>query len=244
LIFPAFGDEPPATNQIYPFTPEELEDKDGSIVQTEIVRMLKKDSTNTLKRIKFLVETKNGEESAEEIMEYNELCDIVENQLEAIDNNPHGGLRTFDWILAHEGPLSVRNPKYKGSSYNLLIEWDNGELSWEPLNIIAADGKVTVALYGDANGLLEKKGWKYLKKTAKNLHKVYSRVREVLKAKQEPKFKYSARLPDRMKTFEACDAENGNTAWADANETEINLLDGFEAFDDRGEYTTKGRCPH
>jgi hypothetical protein len=40
-----------------------------------------------------------------------------------------------------------------------------------------------------------------------------------------------------MKTFETCDAENGNTAWADANETEINLLDVFKAFDDRGEYT-------
>jgi hypothetical protein len=122
-IFPAFEDEKPAANQVYPFTPEELigktimrEDKDGSIVRTEIVRMLKKNTCDTLKRIKFLVETKNGEESAEEIMEYNELCDIVEHQLEAIDNNAHGGLQTFDRILAHEGPFLVRNPKYKGSS--------------------------------------------------------------------------------------------------------------------------------
>jgi hypothetical protein len=47
-IFPAFGDELLAINQVYPFTPEELirktimrEDKDGSIVRTEIVRILK-----------------------------------------------------------------------------------------------------------------------------------------------------------------------------------------------------------
>jgi hypothetical protein len=41
--------------------------------------------------------------------------------------------------------------------------------SWEPLNIIAANDKVLVALYGEANGLLEK--GRYLKKTPKNIKK-------------------------------------------------------------------------
>jgi hypothetical protein len=182
-IFPAFRDEPPATQKVYPVTPEELigktimrEDKDGSIVRTEVVWMLKKDASDTQKQIKFLVETKNGEASAEDIMEYNELCDIVEHQLDAIENNALGGLQTFDRILAHKGPLSVKNPKYKEPSYNLLIEWANEEPTWEPLNIIVADDKVSVALYGKSNGLLEKKGWRCLKKTAKNLRKVYSCV--------------------------------------------------------------------
>jgi hypothetical protein len=89
----------------------------------------------------------------------------------------------FNQILAHEGPLLVKNPKYKGSSYNLLIEWDSEELTWELLNIIAADDKVTCALYGKANNMLDKKGWKYLKKAAKNIQKVYTHVQETTKHK-------------------------------------------------------------
>jgi Reverse transcriptase (RNA-dependent DNA polymerase) len=94
-------------------------------------------------------------------------------------------------------------------------------------------------MYGEANGLLNKKGWKYLKKHAKNLRKIYKRVREVLKAKAQgrPKYKYGVRLPDREKTCADLDEENGNTKWTDANKAELNLLDQFEAFEDCGEYT-------
>jgi hypothetical protein len=73
------------------FTPAKMigktimhEDKDGNIVRSEIVRMLKRDSEDTQKRVKFLLETKNGEQTAEEVMEYNDLCDLVEEQLAAI----------------------------------------------------------------------------------------------------------------------------------------------------------------
>jgi hypothetical protein len=213
------------------------EDADGNIVRSEIVRMLKQDKDDTRKRVKFLIKTKNGNESAEEIMEYNELCDLVEKQLHAIENDNLEGVRTFDRILAHQGPLTVKDSRYKGSSYNLLIEWDGMEPAWEPLNIIAADDKVSCAIYGEANGLLDKKGWKYLKKEALNIRKVYKRVQEVLKAKHEAKYKYGIRIPDRTKSFAECDEENGNTAWADANQLEIDLLEAFKAFKDHGEFT-------
>jgi hypothetical protein len=44
-------------------------DKDGNIVCSEIVQMLKEDSEDTYKHVKFLIKTKNGNESAEEVME-------------------------------------------------------------------------------------------------------------------------------------------------------------------------------
>jgi hypothetical protein len=74
-------------------------------------------------------------------------------------------------------------------------------------------------------------------------------VQEVLKAKYEAKYKYGIRIPDRMKSFAECDAENGNNAWAEANQLEIDLLEQFEAFEDHGEYTQEkadaliDRCP-
>jgi hypothetical protein len=246
-VFPLFGSDEsaPVDEKVHPFMPEELigktvmrEDAEGNIVRSEIVLvLLKQDKDNTRKRVKFLIETKNGNESAEEIMEYNELCDLVEKQLHAIENDNLGGVRMFDRILAHQGPLTVKDPRYKGLSYNLLIEWDGMEPTWEPLNIIAADDKVSCAIYGEANGLLDTKVWKNLKKEALNIRKVYKRVQEVLKAKHEAKYKYGIRIPDRTKSFAECDAENGNTAWADANQLEIDLLEAFKAFEDHGEFT-------
>ena len=44
------------------------------------------------------------------------MCDIVEAQMEAMENGENGGVLTFKSILAHEGPLSIRNPQYKGSA--------------------------------------------------------------------------------------------------------------------------------
>jgi hypothetical protein len=88
-ISPSFGEDEQEmfTKNVYPFTPEEMisrtimhKDKDGSIVQSEIVRMLKQNAGDTLKQVKFLLETKNGEQTAEEVMDFSDLCDLVKEQ--------------------------------------------------------------------------------------------------------------------------------------------------------------------
>jgi hypothetical protein len=193
----------------YPFAPEELlgkvfhqEDANGNIARVEIVRLLKQDALDTEKRVQFLVESHQAGETAESVMEYNEVCDIAEAQLHAIKHgNLSQGTRVFKSILAHDGPLSVKDPKYKGSMYNILIEWDDAEPTWEPLNIIAKDDPVSCAMYAEANKLLDTKGWRWLKRHAKNLRKIYKRVYEALKAKHGAKYKYGVWLPDRQKNF-------------------------------------------
>jgi hypothetical protein len=237
---------------VYPFTPEDLvgkvfmqEDKsNGDIIRSEIVRMLKNDTEDTHRRVKFLVESKNGHQTAEEVMEYVQLCDIIEAQVQAVEDGTDGGTLTFKSIMAHEGPFTVKHPSYKGSAWNVLVEWDVGEPTWEPLNLMGKCDPVSVAMYGEANGLLNKKGWKYLKKHVTNLRKIFKRVREVLQAKtgkHGPKFKYSMRLPDRDKTCADLDKENGNNKWAEANQAELDLLDQFEAFEDCGDFTVENR---
>jgi DNA topoisomerase IA len=57
------------------------EDAEGNIIQSEIVRMLKQDKEDKRKRVQFLVETKNGNDTAEEVIDYNELCNLVEKKL-------------------------------------------------------------------------------------------------------------------------------------------------------------------
>ena len=62
-------------------------------------------------------------------------------------------------ITAHEGPLSPTSPSYQGSKYNVMIEWENGEITSKLLTIIATDDPIACAIYAKENNLLNQPGW-------------------------------------------------------------------------------------
>ena len=68
----------------------------------------------------------NGE--YEEVIAYNQIVDYIED-----DDSWDEALWKFEEILDHK---KVRNgsPDYKGSSYNVLIRWQGGSTTWEPLH--------------------------------------------------------------------------------------------------------------
>ena len=51
----------------------------------------------------------------------------------------------FRAIIEHQGPLKTADPDWKGSKYNVQVEWETGEVTFEPLSVIAADDPVTCA---------------------------------------------------------------------------------------------------
>jgi hypothetical protein len=64
-------------------------------------------------------------------------------------------------ISGHEGPLNKNHSSWKGDKYNVKVEWENGEVSYEPLQTIASNDHVVVcAIYGKDHGLLNTDGWK------------------------------------------------------------------------------------
>ena len=65
----------------------------------------------------------------------------------------------FRSIIGHQGPLAASDPDWKGSIYNVQVEWEPGEITNEPLSIIAADDPVTCAVYAKENDLLAVEGW-------------------------------------------------------------------------------------
>ena len=71
-------------------------------------------------------------------------------------------------ITGHQGPLLPQDENYKGSKYNVMVEWETGEISEEPLSLIAADDPVTCAEYAKKHDLLHLDGWKRLYHIAKN----------------------------------------------------------------------------
>ena len=79
----------------------------------------------------------------EELHAYNDTISYIKK-----DNNDPD-IWKFTYITSHEGPLERNHPNYKGFPYNIMIEWETGEISREPLTIIAANDPVTCAMYNN-----------------------------------------------------------------------------------------------
>ena len=67
-------------------------------------------------------------------------------------------LYRFRAIIGHQDPLLASDPDWNGSRYNVQVEWETGEITFEPLSIIAADDPVTCAAYAKENDLLALEG--------------------------------------------------------------------------------------
>ena len=63
-------------------------------------------------------------------------------------------LYKFRAIIDHHGPLKEDNPNYNGSLYNVMVEWETGEITEEAPSIIAKDDPVTCAAYAKEHNLL------------------------------------------------------------------------------------------
>ena len=75
------------------------------------------------------------------------------------------GIWTYKKIISHKGPLRKDDPDYMGSKYNVLIEWETDERSWEATNILDMDDhKVDLAMYARDSNLLDLPGWRQYKR--------------------------------------------------------------------------------
>ncbi len=133
------------------------EDDDGLPCCAHIIEVLddhKKNVANepVLKKCKCLV----GEDEFEEILSYNEVMQHIEK-----DDDDGETFWKYKRISGHEGPLNKNHSSWKEDKYNVKVEWENGEVSCEPLHTIAADDPVTRAIYAKDHGLLDTSGgWK------------------------------------------------------------------------------------
>ena len=94
----------------------------------------------------------------EQLISYNQLLD----HLETAQNNDLGmdqELFKFRAIIGHQSPLKATDPDWKGSKYNVQVEWETGQVSFEPLSVIAADDPVTCAAYAKQYDLLALEEW-------------------------------------------------------------------------------------
>jgi hypothetical protein len=251
-------DNPPDA-KLPQFTPDELlgisflhkPEPDGETLRAHVVRKIEERDADAERNIvKFLITI--GDNDYDEIITYNELCDIVEAQIEKepiLDDLPMGENPTvenvckFQAIIGHDGPLKPSDHKHNGSMWNLLILWDDDTQTWEPLTIIAKDDPVSVADYGKANDLLSEPGWKRIRNIArkkKNLQRMLNQAR-IDPGRRVPKYKFGVQIPKGYSEVETLDKINGNTMWKDACQKEIDLLQEYKCFQDAGKYTPTPR---
>ena len=108
---------------------EDIEQADGERVQ----------------KVMFILGNGNGK--LEEIISYNQLVDHLEAAANDNNNEISDDLFKFRALIGHQGPLKPTNPNWKGCKYNVLVDWETGEKTYEPLSVLAADDPVTCALY-------------------------------------------------------------------------------------------------
>ena len=108
---------------------------------------------------------KSDGDQLDDLISYNQLMEYLEDKT---DTGPlEDGLYRFKCIKDHKRPYTSSDPEYNGSSYNLLIEWEPGEQTWEPLSNIIASDPYTCVVYAKELNLLNTPGWKLLKRHAR-----------------------------------------------------------------------------
>ena len=183
-------------------------------------------------RIKFLCSV--NDEMYEEVLSYNEILNYINKQGE--EDGEQAIVWKFKRIAAHQGPLRKGDPGYNGSKFNVLIEWENGEQTYEPLDTIAADDPVTCAIYVKENDLLEEPGWRRFKHIAKREGKLLRMANQakLRSYRTAPKYKFGYQVPSNHEEAMRLDKKNLNTKWADAEENELACFREYEVFKDLG----------
>ena len=127
----------------------------------EISDKLDEDQNTMVDNINFLLDVGQGRSQA--IISYNQVLNYLEKKNQADES-----LYKFRAITGHQGPLKKNDPNYNGSQYNVMVEWETGEIIEEPQSIIAQDDRATSATYTKEHNLLHLPIWSRLKHIAKH----------------------------------------------------------------------------
>ena len=165
---------------------------------------------------------------ADEIMTYNAVMEGINRQLEhEAEKSEEEKVWIFKDILEHR--------KHNGK-YEVKVQWEDDQETWEPLANMANDDPITLARYASNNGLLDTPGWKRFRRYAKNMKKMNRLVRQSkLKSKRTgPVIKFGVRVPRNYTEAVELDRKNGNTLWQDATKTEMSQIYEFGTFKSLG----------
>ena len=177
------------------------------------------DHRQPLEDIKFKL--KINKDQAEEIMSYNQLMDYIQKGTDA-EEDPDS-LFKFRDIVAHQGPLESIDPDQKGSKYNVMVEWESGEVTYEPLTLISKEDPINCAVYAKKHDLLDTTGWNHPKRHAKISKRLIRAVKQswIRQVRASARYQHGFQVPKDYIDAIRLDKENSNTHWQDAMNLEL-----------------------
>jgi hypothetical protein len=208
--------------------------EDGQRLCAHIVEYISDHESNVRHsddHVKFRISV--NEDEYKEIITYNEFMDFIEKNQE--NDAIVWQLRC---IVGHQGPLLWHDKDYNGSRFNVLVEWENGEITTEPLSVIAANDPMTCAAYAREHDLLDVEGWKCFRNLAKGEKHFLCLIKQAkMKSyRQSLKYKFGYRIPKDYEEALKLDEHNQNAKWKDATITMMSQLKEYECFIDAGIY--------
>ena len=117
-----------------------------------------------------------------------------------------------------------------------MVEWETGEITGEPLSIIAADDPVTCVPYAKKHNLLNLPAWKRFKNIARN-QKSLTRAINQTKTRQVRRsatYQFGYQIPRDYKHALELDKLNGKSRWYDATKIEMDQINEYLVFKDHG----------
>ena len=250
--------EPNPNNEPLEFTPEEMEtdnptvgpppptpeecigrsvllppEEDGVRQRAYIDSMIEEHLDGMKKipeRIKFKCKLDDG---ADEVLAYDTIASFIE------EDQTWKGLYNFKDILNHKNGMKPGDKDYKGCGVNLLIKWEDGSQSWEPLsNYLKPQNIPYTAAYARKHKLVGQPGWK-----SRALRRLCEKVkmfdRQIKKAKlhslrTKPRYKFGVLVPRNYEQALELDEQNGDTKWKDAIDLELQQVISHGTFRDLG----------
>ena len=133
-------------------------------------------------------------------------------------------LWTYEEIIDHR--------QTKKGQWKVKFLWDTGDETWEPMNVIKENDKLTLAKYANDNDLTNVPGWKWARRLTKNPKK-FIRMAKIFatQAKRHgTKYKHGVKVLKNYNEAVKFDQENGNSLWQDAAEREMGQILDFKTF--------------
>ena len=99
-------------------------------VTRKVVEIIDQENGHRIENNNSILDIGNGK--VEELISYNQLLDHLDS---AQDNDfvMDQELFKFRAIIGHQGPLQETDPDWKGSKYNVQVEWETREVTfWTP----------------------------------------------------------------------------------------------------------------
>ena len=177
---------------------------------------------------------KINKDQAEEIMSYNQLMDYIQKGTDGEEDLD--SLFKFKDILAHQGPLESTDPNHKESKYNVMVEWEPGEVTYEPLTLISKKDPINCAVYAKKRDLLDTTGWNHPKRHAKISKRPIRAVKQsrIHQVRASARYQHGFQVPKDFNDAISLDKENSNTHWQDEMDLELTQIHEYKVFKDTG----------